>query len=100
LTTGASCCSDAAEFEQMSLTHPSDWKMYWKRAVGMGPALNPVIGPFYARGLAALPVDITELYPRAASLRLNWQGIYTLTNLIALRQMRSIGKSTGQNNAN
>lgn len=97
-------CPDAAfEFEPMSLTHPSDWKMYWKRAVRYGRRRYEfqLLGPLLdARGLAALPVDITELYPRAASLRLNWQGIYTLTNLVALRQMRSIGKSTGQYNAN
>ena len=45
-----------------------------------------------AQGIAALPRDITELYPEAESLRLQWEGVYTLTNLIALRQMRKLGR--------
>jgi len=90
-------CSDAAfEFEPMSPARPGDWRMYWKRALRYGrrhyefQLLGPVLK---AGGLAALPMDITELYPQAASLRLKWAGMYTLTNLIALRRMRSLGKS-------
>lgn len=90
-------CADAAfEFEPFSPARPSDWKVYWKRAVRYGrrryefQLLGSVLK---ARGLAALPVDITELYPQSAALRLRWEGIYTLTNLVALRQMRSLGKS-------
>jgi glycosyltransferase involved in cell wall biosynthesis len=89
-------CADAAfEFEPFSPTRPSDWKAYWKRAVRYGrrrmefQLLHPGLK---ARGLASLPIDITELYPQAASLRLQWEGVYTLTNLIALRQMRKLGR--------
>ena len=39
---------------------------------------------------AAMPHDITELYHGAVDLPLRWQGIYTLSNWIALRQMRRI----------
>ena len=88
-------CADAAfEFESISPTRPADWKLYWKRAVRyarrryefqlLGQALK-------TGGISALPADITELYPQAASLRLRWEGISTLTNLVALRQMREVG---------
>ncbi len=93
-------CADAAfEFEPMSPARPADWKLYWKRAVRYGrrryefQLLRPLLT---AQGISALPVDITELYPQATSLGLKWAGIYTLTNLIALRQMRRIGESKGR----
>lgn len=90
------CGNAAFEFEPMSLTRPADWSVYWKRAVRYGrrryefELLGPVLK---AKGIGALPSDITELYPQAMSLTLRWQGIYTLTNFVALRQMRSIGTS-------
>ena len=89
-------CADAAfEFEPFSPARLSDWKIYWKRAVRYGrrrlefQLLRPGLK---ARGLASLPVDITELYPQAESLRLQWEGVHTLTNLIALRRMRKLGR--------
>ena len=89
-------CADAAfEFESMSPFRPADWKPYWKRAIRYGrrhyefQLLGPVLK---ARGMAGLPRDITELYAEADALRLKWDGIYTLTNLIALLQMRNVGR--------
>jgi len=89
-------CTDAAfEFESMSPLRLVDWKPYWKRAVRYGrrhyefQLLGPVLK---ARGIAGLPRDITELYAGAESLRLKWDGIYTLPNLIALLQMRKLGR--------
>jgi glycosyltransferase involved in cell wall biosynthesis len=90
------CAEARFEFEPMSPLRLPDWKMYWKRAVRYGrrryefQLLGQVVK---AQGISALPVDITQLYPHATSLRLSWEGIYTLTNLIALRQMRSLRKS-------
>ncbi|MGC1818402.1 MAG: glycosyltransferase family A protein [Casimicrobiaceae bacterium] len=87
-------CADAAfEFEPMSLRRPADWIVYWKRAVRYGRRKYEfqILGPeLKAKGLAGMPLDITELYPRAASLRLHPAGIYTLSNWAALRQMRRI----------
>jgi glycosyltransferase involved in cell wall biosynthesis len=90
-------CADAAfEFESMSPFRPGDWKAYWKRALRYGRRrlefrlLHPGLK---ARGIASLPMDITDLYPQAESLRLQWEGVYTLPNLIALRQMRRLGRS-------
>ena len=90
-------CADAAfEFESMSLMRPADWRMYWKRAVRYGRRRYEfeLLGKLLkTKGIAALPVDITELYPQAALLRLRWEGPYTLTNLVALRQMRNVRSS-------
>lgn len=93
------CASAAFEFEPMSPARPADWKFYWKRAVRYGrrryefELLGPVLK---AGGIGALPFDITELYSRTGSLSLRWDGVYTLTNLMALRQMRKLGKSTAR----
>ena len=46
------------------------------------------IGKFTANGIARMPKDISELYVDSAALQLRWQGIYTLSNYAALRQLR------------
>jgi len=43
-------------------------------------------------GLPAMPADITELYSEADKLPLRKQGLYTVTNWVALRQMVNIGR--------
>jgi glycosyltransferase involved in cell wall biosynthesis len=90
-------CADAAfEFESMSPTRLGDWKLYWKRAVRYGRRRYEfqLLGTeLKARGISGLPADITELYPKSAALPLRWEGLATLTNLVALRQMRSFSKS-------
>ena len=83
-------------FDSLSPTRIEDWKFYWKRAIRyarrhyefklLGPELK-------SKGLAGMPVDIQDLYPRADKLSLRWQGLYTLTNWIALRRMRQIGEA-------
>jgi hypothetical protein len=45
------------------------------------------------RGLAGLPADITELYVKADALGLQLQGLYTISNWFALREMRRKGAS-------
>lgn len=90
-------CPDAGfRFEPFTPLRPSDWKVYWKRAVRYGRRNYEfrLLGPLIERqGLAAIPVDVTEIYPKAASLSLRWQGPYTLTNWVALQQMRAIGRA-------
>lgn len=89
-------CVDAAfEFESMSPTRPGDWKLYWKRAVRYGRRryeFQLLGAELKAHGISAIPADITELYPKAALLALRWEGLSTLTNLVALRQMRRLKK--------
>src|SRR6185436_17298677 len=85
-------CADAAfEFEPLSPFRPADWLAYWRRAVRYGRRryeFQLISRSLKSQGIAALPADITELYPQTDSLRLKWQGVYTLTNLVALLKMR------------
>jgi hypothetical protein len=85
-------CADARfEFESMSLKRPADWRMYWKRAVRYGRRRYEfqLLGKrLRAEGIGGLPRDITELYADAGSLRLRWDGVYTISNWFALRAMR------------
>lgn len=87
-------CADAAfEFESFSPMRLMDWKSYWKRAVRYGRRgyeFQLLGRALKAGGISALPVDITELYFDASSLRLSWNGVHTLTNFVALRQMRRL----------
>lgn len=89
-------CADAGfAFEPMSLSRPADWIAYWKRAVRYGRRLYEfqLLGPkLKAEGLAGMPRDITELYRRADTLPLLWNGPYTLSNWVALREMRRLGR--------
>ena len=82
-------------FESLDFKRASDWAFYWRRAIRyarrhyefklLGPELK-------SKGLAGMPVDIRDLYPRSDTLPLRWQGPYTLTNWLALRWMRDIGR--------
>ena len=88
------CCDAAFEFGSISPTRPSDWQMYWKRAVRYGRRRYEfqLLGArLKAKGIAGLPRDITELYGQARTLSLFWDGLYTLPNWVALTQMRRIG---------
>ena len=89
-------CPDAGfRFEPFTPLRPSDWNVYWKRAVRYGRRnyefrlLGPLIENY---GLSAIPADVTDVYPKAESLTLRWQGPYTLTNWVALRQLRRGGR--------
>ena len=87
-------CGDAAfEFKPMSITRPGDWVAYWKRAVRYGRRKYEfeLLGPeLVEKGIAGLPRDITELYAGANNKRVTLSGLYTLSNWVALRQMRAI----------
>jgi glycosyltransferase involved in cell wall biosynthesis len=89
-------CPDAGfRFEPFTPMRLSDWKVYWNRAVRYGRRNYEfrLLGPLIERqGLSAIPRDVTEIYLRAESLSLRWQGPYTLTNWVALRQMRKIAR--------
>jgi glycosyltransferase involved in cell wall biosynthesis len=85
------CPTAGFEFEPFSPLRPANWLVYWRRAVRYGrrryefQLLGPVLR---SKGLSGLPPDITALYGNATALRLQWQGLYTLPNLVALRKMR------------
>jgi len=83
-------------FESLTIKRLDHWKFYWKRAIRYARRYYEfkLLGPeLKAKGLAGMPRDIRDLYPRAANLELRWQGIYTLSNWVALRWMRKIGQS-------
>lgn len=85
-------------FESLTLKRLDHWRFYWKRAIRYARRYYEfkLLGPeLKAKGLAGMPRDIRDLYPRAENLKLRWQGIYTLTNWVALRWMRKIGQSRG-----
>lgn len=87
----APCAEASFAFKSMSLVRPSDWKMYWKRAVRYGRRRYEfqLLGrKLKAEGIAGMPTDITECYGEASSLTLRWDGVYTLPNWVALREMR------------
>lgn len=90
-------CPDAGfEFERITPFRLGDWKLYWKRCVRYGRRHYEfkLLGPLLeSKGIKALPIDITELYSKSEALSLRRQGIYTLTNWVALRQMRHIGRN-------
>jgi glycosyltransferase involved in cell wall biosynthesis len=91
----APCPTAAFAFEPISPLRPRDWKAYWKRAVRYGRRgyeFQLLREGLKRKGVAALPMDVTELYPRARALPLRWQGIYSFTNWVALHQMRNHGK--------
>lgn len=91
----APCAEAGFIFESMSLTRPSDWRAYWRRMVRYGRRRYEfkLLGArLHAKGIAAMPGHIRDLYACAGELRLAWDGVYTLTNWFALREMRHIGR--------
>ena len=83
-------------FDSLTFTRLSDLRFYWKRAIRYARRYYEfkLLGPeLKSKGLAGMPQDIRDLYPRAEKLSLRWQGIYTLTNWVALRWMRAIGRN-------
>lgn len=89
-------CADAGfVFESMSMSKPADWRSYWKRAVRYGRRRfeSQLLGrSLKAQGLAGLPRDITQLYKDADSLTVRWNGLYTLPDWFALREMRRLAR--------
>ena len=90
-------CADAAfAFEPISPFRLADWSIYWKRAVRYGRRcyeFELLRSRLKERGIAGLPRHIAETYTGADVLRLRWQGLYTIANLVALRDMRRVGSA-------
>lgn len=91
-------CPDAGfAFESMAWTRPEDWRKYWRRRVRYGRRSYEfeLLGPRLKRGgIEAMPVHIREIYGDAAGCRVRWQGVQTLFNWLALREMRGRGTGT------
>lgn len=89
-------CPDAGfVFESMNPTRLADWRDYWKRMVRYGRRryeFTLLGGRLKSEGIKSMPVHISELYKYADKLTLTWDGVYTLTNFVALIKMRRTGK--------
>jgi glycosyltransferase involved in cell wall biosynthesis len=85
------CAKAGFTFDPVSPIDFFVWKTYLRRLLRYGRRRYEfqLLGPKLRKdGLRALPEHITDIYADANSLRLNWQGIYTITNLIALKRMK------------
>lgn len=91
----APCPEAGFIFESFNLLLPSHWRAYWKRMVRYGRRRYEfsLLGPrLKAGGIVAMPADIREVYVGAKGLSLQWDGLYTVTNWFALREMRVLGE--------
>jgi glycosyltransferase involved in cell wall biosynthesis len=89
------CPNAGFTFKSFPWTSPMHWRTYWRRMVRYGRRRYEfeLLGKkLTSEGIEALPTDITELYPLSSSLKLRWAGIYTITNWIALQEMRRFCK--------
>ncbi|EXI76734.1 MAG TPA: glycosyltransferase family 2 protein [Candidatus Accumulibacter phosphatis] len=89
------CADSGFTFESFRFARLSDLGAYWRRMVRYGRRGYEfaLLGPrLRAGGIGALPRDIREIYRDADSLSLAWNGVYTVTNWFALREMRAIGR--------
>lgn len=90
------CPDSGFLFESVSPLDPKQWRGYWRRAVRYGRRFYEfqLLGPLLKkRGLSGLPVHIGDVYCDADGLSLRWNGFYTLTNFVALHQMRHLHRS-------
>ena len=87
------CPDSGFLFESVSPFDPTQWRGYWRRAVRYGRRRYEfqLLGPRLKRlGLKGLPLHIRDIYADACQLKLNWEGIYTISNWFALRMMRRV----------
>lgn len=92
----APCANAGFLFESFRISRLSEWRDYWKRMVRYGRRQYEfaILGPrLSAGGLSAMPKDIRDIYRDADNLHLKWNGIYTINNWFALREMRHLARS-------
>jgi glycosyltransferase involved in cell wall biosynthesis len=85
------CARAGFVFDPVSWTKPSEWTPYLRRLVRYGRRRYEfeLLGPILKeKGLLGLPTHISGIYAHAGELKLRWQGVYTITNYIALKQLQ------------
>jgi glycosyltransferase involved in cell wall biosynthesis len=85
------CPKAGFTFDPVSPFDIHAWRPYLRRLIRYGRRRYEfeLLGPkLKEEGLGALPEHISEIYGDANNLKLRRQGIYTITNWIALRQLR------------
>ena len=89
------CIKAGFTFNPVSPMDFRTWKKYWRRLIRYGRRYYEfqLLGPRLKKdGVNGLPECISELYPDSKKLKLYWQGIYTITNYIALKQLQKHAK--------
>ncbi len=89
------CETAGFTFESMSPARFGDWIAYWRRAVRYGRRRYEfqLLGTrLRDQGISGLPVHISEVYEDADRLELMKDGLYTVPNWFALREMRRAGE--------
>lgn len=90
------CEKSGFTFESFSPARWGDWAAYWKRSVRYGRRRYEftLLGArLRERGIEGLPVHISEVYGKADTLELMKDGIYTIPNWFALREMRRVAQA-------
>ena len=85
------CAKAGFTFDSFSPMNLKEWKRYWRRLIlyGCRHYDNQLLGPRLKKdGIGGMPKRISDLYSDAKNLRLHWQGLYTITNFIALRRIQ------------
>ena len=89
-------CSEAGFlFDPVSPLDLQAWRPYLRRLIRYGRRryeFELLLPRLKKDGLLGLPDHIAEIYRDAKKLKLRWQGIYTITNWIALMQLRKYTK--------
>jgi hypothetical protein len=85
------CAKAGFLFDSLSPMSWKEWRQYWRRLVLYGRRYydNQLLGPRLKKeGIEGMPERISDLYSDAERLRLRWQGIYTITNFVALKRIQ------------
>lgn len=89
------CTKAGFTFDPVSPLDFGVWKTYLKRLIRYARRHYEfeMLRPRLKRdGLQGLPEHVSEIYSDAKDLKLRWQGIYTITNWVALRRLRRHAK--------
>lgn len=94
-------CKNARFFyERLSYLSFHDLRLYYRRKIRYSLRriqTNLMYKPLKARGLAAIPENIDILYAEhAADLRLEWRGLDTWFDWLAIRKIRARAQSTSR----
>ena len=89
------CANAGFTFEPISPMDFRAWKKFWRRLVLYSRRHydNQLLGPRLKKeGIAGMPERISDLYADYKNLNLYWNGIYTISSLIALKQVQKHAK--------
>jgi glycosyltransferase involved in cell wall biosynthesis len=92
------CAAAGFEFDSMAWSSLADWRKYWRRRVRYGRRSYEfkLLGArLKSDGIESMPADIREIYGGAAKYSVRREGVQTLFNWLALREMKAQARSIG-----